>query len=253
MKTGIIVQARMGSERLPGKVMLNIDENPMLFYVINQLRYCKLADVIIIATTSNKEDDVIEKYAKSQNIECFRGNDGDVLDRYYQCAKKYNISTIVRITCDDPLIDPVIVDQTIRKFYSDDFDFVTNRMSRTFPFGTEVDVFSFESFSNLWKKAKKPSEREHVIPYYYNNSHDFSIFNISNPENLSHLSWSVDRKNDLLFVREIVLRIKNRPILMNDILLLLKKEPKLMQINSNRIPDEGYLKSLDEDKSKGFV
>src|SRR5690348_3787154 len=114
MTTGCIVQARMGSSRLPGKVMMPIDgKNPVLYYVISQLRYSKLIGKLIVATTTLKNDDVIAEYVDHIGVDCYRGSVNDVLDRYYQCAKKFSLSTIVRITSDDPLIDPIIVDQTI--------------------------------------------------------------------------------------------------------------------------------------------
>ena len=247
MKIGIIAQARMGSERLPGKVMKKIDdENPVLFYVINQLKFCKLVNNIIIATSTLVDDDIIEQFSKSNGVKCFRGSESDVLDRYYQCAKKFSLSIIVRITCDDPLIDPTIVDQAIEKFNSNSVDFVTNRLYRTFPFGTEVDVFSFQALEKAWQIAKQPSEREHVIPYFFNNPDKFRISNITHSPNLAYLRWTVDRITDLEFVREMVVRIKKRPILMNDILQILAKEPELKKINSENIPDEGFLKSLKD-------
>ena len=246
---GCIVQARIGSTRLPGKVMLNIDEkNPVLYYVLEQLSSCKLIDKIIVATTTLDEDDVIKNFVNSMNVNIFRGSSDDVLDRYYQCAKKFSIDTIVRITADNPLIDPTIVDDLIKKFTLNSYDYLTNAHIRTFPYGTEVEIFSFKALEKAWKNAKKPSEREHVTPYFYNNSQSFRNYNQENSKNLSNLRWTIDRENDFLLVKSIVSKIKKRPILMNDILDLFSKEPKLFEINKNQIRDEGYKKSLEEDK-----
>ena len=142
---GCIIQARMGSNRLPGKVMMNIDEkNTLLYYVVQQLKFSKLANNIIIATTTSEKDDNIVDFATKMNLKHFRGEVDNVLDRYYQCAKNFSISTIVRISADDPLIDPTIVDRVIEKFYSNSYDYVSNTNPRTFPQGNEIEVFSFE-------------------------------------------------------------------------------------------------------------
>jgi len=247
---GAIIQARMGSSRLPGKVMMNISEkDTMLSFLVKQLSYCKLIENMVIATTDLGEDDIIVKYASDMNVECFRGSVLDVLDRYYHCAKKFMFSSIVRITSDCPLIDPHIVDNVIKTFKDNSYDYVTNSLNRTFPYGTEVEVFSFHILEETWKNAKKPSEREHVTPYIYNHRDMFKVFNVENSENISHLSWTVDRINDLKLVQNIVFKIDDRPILLDNILDLIKKEPELININKDRIPNEGYLKSLRDDKN----
>jgi len=246
-----IVQARMGSSRMPGKVLSKVDEsNPILFYVIKQLQFCKLLDKIIIATSDLVEDDKIANFTEKLGISVFRGNSDDVLDRYYQCAKKFSVSTIIRITADNPLIDPTLVDDAIEKYQSSSYDFISNGLPRTFPQGTEIEIFSFKSLEKAWKNAKKPSEREHVTPYVYNNSDKFKIFSIKHSENLSHLRWTVDRESDLKLVRIIISKLKKRPILMNDIINLLSKEPQLIKINQDYVMNEGYLKSLEEDKKQ---
>jgi len=182
------------------------------------------------------------------HFQCFRGNEDDVLDRYYKCAKKYSISTIVRITSDNPLTDHTIVDKVIRKFSTNEWDYVSNKLERTFPQGTEVEVFSFDVLEKAWKNAKKPSEREHVTPYFYTNPQIFRISNIRYEKNISNLRWTIDRMPDLEFVRTIVSRIKERPILMSHILEVLSKEPDLIKINKNHIIDESYIKSLKNDE-----
>ena len=167
MVTGCIIQARLGSTRLPGKVLMNIDDNnPLLYYVVKQLQYSKLLDNIIIATTTLEEDNKIVEFSHKIGIDCFRGSSKDVLDRYYQCAREFSLSTIVRITADNPFIDPTIVDKIIEKFNSDSYDYVTNHIPRTFPQGTETEVFSFKALKIAWDSAQKSSEREHVTSYF---------------------------------------------------------------------------------------
>lgn len=245
---GCIIQARMGSTRLPGKVMRKVDEqNPLMFYVLSQIKYCKKLKKIIVATTTKSEDDQIIEFLKKNNVNYFRGSSDDVLDRYYQCAKKFKLSIIIRITCDNPLIDPTILDEMIPKFDSEKYDYMTNSMPRTFPSGNEIEIFSFSALKKAWIEAKKHSEREHVTPYFYNNLDKFRIFIIKNSEDLSKFRWTVDHENDLVLVKKIISKIKKRPILMNDILNLMKNEPSLFTINENNIINEGYIKSLKED------
>ena len=238
MKIDCIIQARMGSSRLPGKVMMKIDKiNTIMFYVVNQLKNSKKINRIIIATTNLEEDDIIANYAKTMKVDLFRGDAFDVLDRYYQCAKNFSSEIIVRITADNPLIDPGIVDDVVEQFIKNSFDYVSNAKPRTFPYGTEVEVFSFQALEKAWNNAKKPSEREHVTPYFHNNKNQFKIFSVKFSEDLSYLRWTVDRKNDLKFVRKIVSEIKKRPILMTDIIKLISKNPDITSINKANIPD----------------
>jgi len=249
MTIGCIIQARMGSSRLPGKVMMDVEKDkPVLYYVINQLRHCKLIDKLIVATTTLEEDDKIIKYCHDLGVDSYRGSVQNVLDRYYQCAKKFSISTIIRIPSDKPLIDPEIVDDIINKFRLNSYDYVTNFLPSTFPSGTEVEIFSFKTLETAWKKAELPSEKEHVTFYIYNHKEKFKIFNVTLSEDLSRYRWAVDRMEDLMLVRNIVSKIKKRPILMGDIISLFKKEPRLVDINKDVNREEGNLKSLKEDR-----
>jgi len=247
---GCIIQARMGSSRFPGKVLKQVyDKKTVLDCVIEQLRFSHKIDLIIVAISDLEKDDILEKFLIENKISYFRGSESDVLDRYYQCAIKYSLSIVVRIPSDKPLIDPYFVDKIIEKFQENHFDYVTTFNPPTFPRGSEVEVFSIKSLIDVWKNAKLPSEREHVTPYFYTKN-KFSIFNCSNHKNLSNIRYAVDRYEDLLLVKEIFSKIKKRPIEMNDILELLDSEPLLLKINENVDHNEGYEKSLKEDKSK---
>jgi spore coat polysaccharide biosynthesis protein SpsF len=246
---GCIVQARMGSVRLPNKVLMAIDQKTsVLSSVINQLKFSKKLEKILVATTSNVEDDKIEEAVKRLGIECFRGNEKNVLDRYYQCAKNFSITTVVRITCDCPLIDPYILDHIVEQFFSGDYDYASNTITRTFPDGIDVEVFSLSALEKSWKNAKLPSEKEHVTSFIKNNSDLFNLKDVKNNEDLSNLRWTVDEKEDLDLVKEIFKKIPKNPILMNNILKLFSQEPDLIKINSHIIPNEGMIKSLNEDK-----
>ena len=247
---GCIIQARTGSTRLPGKTMMSIDENDtVLSFGIKQVKSSKIIEKIVIATTDLPEDDLIVEYMKKLNVPCFRGKSKDVLDRYYQCAKKFDFSIIVRITSDCPLIDPLIIDDVISYFLkNNEYDYVSNvHPITTFPDGTDVEVFSFKTLEKSWKEAKKPSEREHVTPYIYT-CKKFHLGNVKNLKDLSNLRWTVDHEEDLDLIKEIVRKISKRPILMSDILDLFSKSPHLKDINNGIKPNEGYLKSLKEDE-----
>ena len=241
MTVGIIVQTRTGSSRLPAKVMMKADDEfLMIDYVINQLKHSKLHDEIVVATTNLKQDDVIFDYVTNRNILCFRGDEKNVLERHYQCAKKYAFSTIVRIPSDKPLIDPTIVDFIIEKFQSNSYDYISNfsvdmnddnRFIPSYPSGTEVEIFSFAALENTWKNATSGYDKEHVTPYIYSHLEKFNIFTIKSERNLSQFRWALDYENDLKLIRAIISKIQKRPILMNDILELFEEEPDLTKIN----------------------
>mgnify|MGYP003979639121 FL=1 len=241
-----IIQARTGSSRLPKKVIKKIDNDlTVLDYVIDQVKYSQKIEKIIVATTDLIEDDLICKYANLQKIECFRGSSEDVLDRFYQCAKKYSAKTIVRITADNPLIDPNIIDKIINEYNK--CDFITNTLERTFPYGTEVEVFSFVSLKKAWENAKKPSEREHVTPFIRNPKNKFVLKNIKNQKNISNFRYTVDKLEDLQLVKEIIKNISTRPIFLQDIIKLNKDKPEIFEINKN-IKHDGYLSSIEKDE-----
>jgi spore coat polysaccharide biosynthesis protein SpsF len=245
---GCIVQARMGSSRLPGKVMMKIDDkNPIIHYVLEQLKHCNFLDEIIVATTVLKEDDVIENFVRKNDFKCFRGSEQDVLDRYYQCAKNYSLSAVVRITSDNPLVDPDIIDKIVTLFKTNDYDYVSNEQPPTFPLGYAVEVFSFSALEIAWKKAELPSEREHVTPYFYKNKEVFKQINFGNSIDLSNIRCTLDTNDDYNLIKKIMHKINHRPILLNDVLKLFEKEPELSQINKH-VKHDGYLRSLKSDE-----
>ena len=249
MTIGCIIQARMGSTRLPGKVLMDVTKGkPVLYYVINQLKHCKSIEKIIVATTTLQEDDKIAQFCIDNKISYFRGDSKNVLERHYICAEKFSLSKIIRMPSDKPLLDPEVVDEIVEISNSNSFDYVTNFLPSTFPGGTEVEVLSFSSLKKSWEKAMLPSEKEHVTSYIYNHRDDFRIFNVVNSEDLSNFRWAVDRIEDLRLVREIVSKIHKNPILIKDILELFKNEPNLVEINKQVDGNEGNTKSEKEDK-----
>lgn len=235
MKKVAIIQARIGSTRLPGKVLKDITGKPILWHVVNRLGSNKLIDQLIVATTDDPEDDLIENVCKKNRLNFYRGSQGDVLDRYYQTAKIYHADLIIRITADCPLIDPAIVDKVIKHYLDNEekVDYVSNTLQRTYPRGMDVEAFSFEILEIAWEKAKKQHQREHVTPYIYENSDLFSVSNVKNENDLSSLRLTVDEDKDLQLVREIYKRLykKDSIFYLKSIIELFKKSPKLKSIN----------------------
>lgn len=239
----------MSSSRLAGKVMLPLNEKPLIHNVITQLQHSQLIEKIVVATSTNPEDDVIENYLKKINIDCFRGSLDDLIDRHYECAKKFNFSAIVRIPCDKPFIDPQIVDETISLFSSAVYDYVSN-----FPFplkfniGTEVEIFSFIALENAWKNSSDPIEREHIFPYFHNHKNDFKMLYYPYLEKFTSYRFTVDRIEDYELVTLLSQKINKSPVLFSDILEIFEQQPKLKKINEHINFNEGQLRSLNKMK-----
>lgn len=258
MDFSIIIQARMGSTRLPLKTMMKIKNKPLLDYVYNQVSHSKKISKIVIATTTLPEDDIIFNYANSKNILVFRGDTENVLDRFYQCAKKFHLTNIIRITADNPLIDPDIIDSCIEKFNKKDYDYVSNTISKTnngwqydlnrFPYGMAVESFSFTSLEKAWKNAKLKSEKEHVTPYIIKNHNLFQLGFFKNEEDFSNIRLTVDHKEDFELIKHIIKHVPfNKFFKIYDIIKYLKNNNALTESNSKFIFNEGYLKSLQNE------
>ena len=229
-----IIQARMGSTRLPGKTMERITKDKSVIdFVVEQLKFSKIIEKIIVAIPDSIEDDVTYNHLLSKKIQTYRGSLKNVLDRYYQCAKNISSSVIVRVTADCPLIDPEIVDKVITKFIKNKFDYVSNTHPRTFPYGTETEVFSFNALEKAWNETRNDFDREHVTPYFYKNPNKFSIGNVIQEKNQSNYRWTIDYNEDLELVKYIANNIIKKPILTNDIINLIIKNPNLLKTNES--------------------
>ncbi len=231
-----IIQARTGSSRLPGKILMDISGKPMLWHIVNRLGRSRLIDKIVIATTASAGDNAVEEFCEKHGIDCHRGSENDVLDRYYSAAEAYKADAVVRITGDCPLIDPVVVDETISAYLDDGAsDMASNVITRRYPRGLDTEVISFKALKRAWNDARKDHQREHVTAYIYENIKMFNVRSVENKADLSHLRWTVDEKKDMELVREIYKRLyrKNGAFLTGDILKILKREPKLNEVNKN--------------------
>ena len=195
-----IVQVRMGSTRLPGKVLKVIKGKPMLFYVVERLKKVKKVDRVILAVPDTKENDVLEIYAKENNILFFRGSENDVLARFYFTAKQLGVKDILRVCADRPLLDPDVIDFVIDKYNQSGVDYISTRIEHTFPEGMTVEVFSFSVLEDAFKNATEPSHREHVTPYIYANPQKFSMASVNNSEDLSYMRWTIDDQKDVDFL-----------------------------------------------------
>ena len=237
MKTIAIIQARMGSSRLPGKVMQDICGQPMLMWVVKRARMARTIEKVVVAATNNEEDKIIETFCNMNKITCFRGSSEDVLDRFYQAACFFQADVIVRLTSDCPFIDPDLIDETVHAFLDSKVDFAANRLpppfTRTYPIGLDVEVVSMSALRCAWKEAVQLHEREHVLPYLYEVPGRFNILTLDLPQDLSSLRWTVDTPQDLEFIRQVADRLKCRfDFSWRDVLQVLQLHPELKEINA---------------------
>ncbi|MGE4232547.1 MAG: cytidyltransferase [Bacteriovoracia bacterium] len=239
-----IIQARTGSTRLPNKIFAEIQGRPFLWHVVHRLKPSKKVDKIIIATTTNSNDDSIEEWASENSVTCFRGSENDVLSRYFEAAKANNVKVIVRVTADDPFKDSTIIDSVISQLETQNLDFSFNNNPPSFPEGLDVEVFTFDALKKAHENSKDPFEREHVTQFFYRNPDLFKMKNLSYKENLSYLRWTVDTENDLEMARQVYAHLfsKNRNFSFLDILALLEEHPEIAEMNSSEKRSTMYQK-----------
>jgi len=237
MKIAAIIQARMTSVRLPGKVLMDIEGQPMLKHVINRLKYSKKLNEIILAIPDAKESDILEKFAKDNSVKYFRGSEKDVLSRYYEAAKKFNCDIIARITSDCPLTDPQIVDITIEEYLKSGADYASNRLEMTFPRGLDVEIFSYGVLKEDYRNSREPYQREHVTPYIYEHPEIFHLCNIEAKGNIKRpeVRLTVDTEDDFKLIKEVYRRLHRdgKIFYIKGIIDLLNSHPELLKINDH--------------------
>jgi spore coat polysaccharide biosynthesis protein SpsF len=232
LKVVAIIQARMGSSRLPGKVLRDLSGESMLARVTNRLRRATLLDELLVATTDRSLDDEIAQECVRYAVPVFRGDEEDVLDRYFQAARSSKADVVVRITSDCPLIDPEITDKTIRAFLNESPDYASNCVVRTYPRGLDTEVLTFEALGRAWLAADQSYQRAHVTPYIYEHPGEFRILSMTSDGDYSRHRWAVDTAEDLEFVRAIYSRFRDQDdFRWRDVLGLLEREPELMELN----------------------
>lgn len=236
----------MGSTRLPGKVLLEVNGMTLLEYEIERVRRAKKIDKIVVATTVKRADDKIAVLCKKIKIDCFRGQENDVLDRFYKCSLKYpEYKNIIRLTGDCPLIDPKIIDKLIKLFELNKYDYASNVGKVTFPDGLDVEILKKTILAEAARKAKLISEREHVTLYLRNNK-KFKQGNLENPIDYSRFRLTVDQKEDFAVIKFLITKCRLSDGYLKYIQLL-KKNPKIMNKNLNIIRNDGLLKLLKND------
>lgn len=232
MKITAMVQARMGSTRLRGKVLKDLGGETALGRVVRRLRRAELIDEIVIATTTSESEEPILREARRLGVLSFRGDELDVLDRYYQAARAFQPDVVVRITSDCPLIDPEITDKTIGAFLRHRVDYASNALDRTYPRGLDTEVMTADALGMAWRKAKLPYEREHVTPFLYEHPELFKLLPVTNDVNYSAHRWTLDTREDLEFIRAIYARFENRDdFSWCDVIEVLEREPELVEVN----------------------
>tara|TARA_B110000967_G_C18901075_1_gene575158 strand:- start:6573 stop:7298 length:726 start_codon:yes stop_codon:yes gene_type:complete len=235
MSIGIIVQARTGSKRLPAKILLKIGNKRILEHLISRLKKIKIKNKIIIATTKNKSDTIINKIAKNNDCYSFNGTSLNVLKRYYQTAKKFKLETIVRICSDSPFMDPHIVEKAIKIFKTKKYDYVSNIIKPTYPAGMSVEVFSFDVLNKVQNSKTNKIEKEHVTPYIYRNYKKFKIKNFSIKKDYTSYKLSVDYLEDYKLAKALYTKIldKENYNYLN-LIKILNSNQKIRNINSNK-------------------
>jgi spore coat polysaccharide biosynthesis protein SpsF len=229
-----IVQARMGSSRLPGKVLMDLGGETVLARVVGRLRRSKLVNEIMVATTDSGVDDAIVHECRRIEVSSFRGSEPDVLDRYYEAARVSAATTVVRITSDCPVIDPQLVDETIRVFQRQHGDCARNSFPRTYPRGLDTEVFTVGALEQAWRDAHEPYEREHVTPYFYEHPELFRLVSQCGQIDYSQYRWTLDTAEDLELLRTIYARFSNEDFFSwSDAVQLMAREPELAGLNSN--------------------
>ena len=236
MKIGIIVQARMTFTRLTGKILMDLIYNKsMLELQIERLKKVKLSDTIIIATTTNKEDDPVIELCKNLDINYFRGSEPDVLSRYYHAATLYSLDGIVRITGDCPLIDPAVVDLIIQTFKEGQYDYVSNIIERTYPRGLDTEIFKYSILKNIYENIEDESYREHVTLYIVKHYQQYNCLNIKNNNDYSSYRLTVDTIEDYRLIKLMYnsLYLRNPNFLLEDCIDILKANPDWIKINQH--------------------
>jgi len=240
MTVAAVVQARMGSTRLPGKVMRALQGHTVLAQVVMRLRRSSTVDTIIVATTQHPLDDMIVDECARLNVPYYRGREHDVLDRYYEAARAHGAEVVVRVTSDCPLIDPGVLDEAVSVYLraassSSAPAYVSNTLERSYPRGLDVEVFGFGALEQAWRAASAPHEREHVTPYFYEHPDQFRLLQVKHSADLSALRWTLDTEEDWALLSTIYAALwsEKEPITTQAVLELLSKHPSLGELNAH--------------------
>lgn len=233
MKIVGIVQARMGSTRLPGKVLQPILGRPMIYWVIERLQQCRFIEQIVIATTTEIQDDILVSICQQYGWDFYRGSQNDVLDRYYEAARAFEATTIIRITSDCPLIDPIVTDYVIASHLSvvPQVDYTSNVLTRTYPRGLDTEAFSFASLKRAWEEDTSMVWREHVTPYIHQQPNEFRLHQVTNPTDFSQYRLTVDTPQDMDLICRIYNHFGHGKFGWGEVISVLEAQPELASLN----------------------
>lgn len=246
-----IVQARMSSTRLPGKIMKSILGKSVLEHQLERMSYSQNCGQIIVATSTNPKDDILELFCKEKGIEIFRGDENDLLDRHYQCAMKYQAKVIAKIPSDCPLIDYRIIDEVFEEFDSNNFDFYSNLHPATYPDGNDVEIFTIDALTRAVNEASRTLEREHTTPYFWENKDKFTqgnfVWDSGMDYSMSH-RFTIDYQEDFDFIEAVFNHLypMNAKFSLDDILELLENNPEIYELNVKFVGVNWYRNHLDE-------
>ncbi|OXB91657.1 cytidylyltransferase domain-containing protein [Parageobacillus galactosidasius] len=237
MKVAAIIQARTGSTRLPGKVLKKVLGKTLLEYQMERVKRAETINEIIIATTTKEIDDPIVQLCQKLSIPYYRGSEEDVLSRYYEAATEFNVDVIVRLTSDCPIIDPDVIDKVVRYYLKnqDQYDYVSNTLTRTYPRGLDTEVFPYEVLKRVHEEAKELTHREHVTAYIYHHPDQFRLCNVSNEKDESKHRWAVDTAEDFFLVKNILETLYpiNSLFTLEDVIQVLQDKPEWIKINAH--------------------
>jgi spore coat polysaccharide biosynthesis protein SpsF len=234
MRVVAIIQARMGSTRLPGKVLMDLGGEPVLVRVVERTRRAKTLDEILVATSDLAADNAIAQLCVERSWHYFRGSAADVLDRYYRAAVATRADVIVRITADCPLIDPDVVDLAVGEFLKHGGDYASDDNPRTLPRGLDAEVLTFSALERAWKEGKEAYQREHVTPFVYEHPEWFSVISVRNDTDYSQYRWTLDTVEDLELLRAVYEKLGNRDDFgWREVLALMEREPELAKLNAH--------------------
>jgi spore coat polysaccharide biosynthesis protein SpsF len=228
----VVLQARMSSTRLPGKVMSQINGHPMIYWEIGRISKAKLVNKIVVAISDQSSDDILAEYLESIHQEYTRGSLDNVLDRYVKAEEKYKPSVIIRLTADCPLVMPELIDQYLEIFEKSEFDYLSNILKLTYPDGLDVEIIAAGTFKKLLEFNLSKEEKEHVTLGIYSRKDKFKTYNVSNKTNMSNFRWTVDTPDDLAFVKSIYAHFESKEMnfTFEDVLKYVKENPNLNRI-----------------------
>jgi spore coat polysaccharide biosynthesis protein SpsF len=256
LKILTVVQARMGSSRLPGKVLLPLAGLPLLARMVERVQRAPLAGTVVVATTTDPADDAIAQLCAAHGLNCFRGDALDLLDRHYQAARHYGADVVLKIPSDCPLIDPAVIDQVVGVYltHPDRYDFVSNLHPATFPDGNDVEVMRFSALETAWREARRPLEREHTTPFFWENPERFRLANVAWESGLDYSMshrWTIDYPEDYAFIAAVYDALY--PIVpefgLEHVLCLTERRADIARLNSHLAGVNWYRNHLDDLKT----